>query len=124
MVNYLLLLFFFFVCLTKETCFADNEDKLNDEEKAFVDDPGNADLFHDPPSNEKKRSREEQPSTSSAKRVKISANEVSSSFYRRTVYFMSLEDKLFQISQSIKRVYVHYSLDYLLRFVYPTKWSY
>lgn len=26
----------------------DNEGKLNDEEKTFVDDPANADLFRDP----------------------------------------------------------------------------
>ena len=66
------MIFFF----NERTCFADDENKLNDEEKAFVDDPRNADLFHDATSNEK-RSTEEQPSTSSAKRVKTSANEVS-----------------------------------------------
>ena len=60
----------------ERTCLADDEDKLNDEEKALFDDPRNADLFHNPTSNEK-RSTEEQPSTSSAKRVKTSANEVS-----------------------------------------------
>ena len=41
---------------------ADNEDKLNMEEKAFVDDPANADLFFESPSSEKRRSSDDQSS--------------------------------------------------------------
>lgn len=41
--------------------FSDNEEKLNLEEKAFVKDPKNADLFYDSPRNEKKRRIEDHP---------------------------------------------------------------
>lgn len=41
--------------------FLDNEEKLNLEGKAFVEDPKNADLFYDSPRNEKKRHIEDHP---------------------------------------------------------------
>ena len=57
--------------------FLDDEDKLNKEEKAFVEDPANADLFDDPPPGDKKRSTDDQPAVSVvAKKRKTSDSEV------------------------------------------------
>ena len=56
-------------------CFSDNEDKLNLEEKKFVDDPKNADLFSDPPAGEK-RCQQDPKNSNPAKRTKTSDDEV------------------------------------------------
>ena len=42
--------------------FVDNKEKLNEEETKFVEDPANAGLFDDPPSSEKKRTRDDHSS--------------------------------------------------------------
>lgn len=58
--------------------YLDDVAKLNAEEKAFVEDPANANLFDDPPSAEKKRAREHQcPLSAVAKKSKPSYVEVS-----------------------------------------------
>ena len=44
----------------------DYEEKLNLEEKAFVEDPKNAELFYDPPLTEKKRPIEDHPADPTA----------------------------------------------------------
>ena len=74
---YLFILTFIFVIL-------DDPDRLNAEEKAFVEDPANEDFF-DPPSIGK-RSAEDSPSvTGVAKKMKTSNDEV-----RRRVKFVSV----------------------------------
>ena len=54
--------------------FTDNGDKLNMEEREFVDNPDNAHLFQDPPSCEK---HNEERTSNPAKRAKTSDDEVS-----------------------------------------------
>ena len=69
----------FILVLIQFTCIfviLDDVDRLNAEEKAFIEDPANEEFF-DPPSAEK-RSREALPSvTSTAKKMKPSNDEVS-----------------------------------------------
>ena len=54
------------------------------EERKFVDNPANADLFCEPPSCQKRRSNEDQSfASSSSKRAKTSGNEVGISYNMR-----------------------------------------
>ena len=56
-------------------------DNLNTEERKFVDNPANAELFCEPPSSQKRRSNEDQSfASSSSKRVKTSGNKVGISY--------------------------------------------
>ena len=72
-VYFLLMYFFILTCIF---LILDDVDRLNAEEKAFVEDPGNEDFFD--ARSVKKRSRENSPSvTGVAKKMKTSNDEVS-----------------------------------------------
>ena len=62
-------------CVNLTFLFSDNQDKLNLEEKKFVDDPNNANLFLDPPSGEK-RCQQDLKKSNPAKRTKTYDDEV------------------------------------------------